>query len=84
MTGDEIIALANKRGVTLEAFLGKLRVCSEGEPMARAMMGRIAFVTNFSGNTLGTFDLYNGTGARIASSPSRAPPSCVDRDPTFL
>jgi hypothetical protein len=32
MTGAEIIALAKKRGVTLEIFFDKLRVCSEGKP----------------------------------------------------
>ena len=32
MTGAEAIALARRRGVTLEAFLGNLRVYSEGEP----------------------------------------------------
>jgi hypothetical protein len=32
MTGAEIIAFANKRGVTLEIFFDKLRVYSEGEP----------------------------------------------------
>jgi hypothetical protein len=32
MTGAQAIALARRRGVTLEVFLGKLRVYSEGEP----------------------------------------------------
>jgi hypothetical protein len=32
MTGAEAIALARRRGVTLEVFLGNLRVYSEGEP----------------------------------------------------
>jgi hypothetical protein len=32
MTGAEIIALANKRGVTLETFFDRLRVYSEGDP----------------------------------------------------
>jgi hypothetical protein len=32
MTGAEAIALARTRGVTLEVFLGNLRVYSEGEP----------------------------------------------------
>jgi hypothetical protein len=32
MTSPEAIVLAHRRGVTLEVFLGKLRVCSEGEP----------------------------------------------------
>jgi hypothetical protein len=32
MTGAEAIALATRRGVTLEVFLGNLRVYSQGEP----------------------------------------------------
>jgi hypothetical protein len=32
MTGAEAIALARRRGVTLEVFLGNLRVYSKGEP----------------------------------------------------
>jgi hypothetical protein len=69
MTGAEIIALANKRGVALKIFFDKLRIRSESE-RDESLIGLPR------DNKQAVVDAILATETGDAPSPRRSPPSC--------